>query len=837
MPATKTNLPTDRTSFVGRTREIAEVRELVETRRAITIVGAGGCGKTRLAIHVAAALVSDFADGVWLVELAPVQDSSLVPQAIAAVLGVRADSGRPMIDVIASYLANRHVLLVLDNCEHVVDACTQLIEHLLATTRDLRILATSREPVRASGEHTWRVPSLAVPDETPDPNLDQLARSEAVQLFVERARARNHAFAMSRENAAAITIICRRLDGIPLAIELAAALVPSLTVELVAAHLDDALHLLVAGSRTVSRQSTLRATLDWSYTLLSGAEQRMLESLSVFDGGFDVEAAHALYPPNASLAETAGLVASLVDKSLVVGPAHAAGRFRLLETVRQYARERLRASGNENSTHLRHALHFLALAEANEPRLTSGERDKALAQLDANLGNLRAALRWAWAELPASGDVSTDRRDLAIRLATSLTWYWLFQGYVNEGSTWARRAAQAGDAAPLDLRARAFFGAGVMAWLSGDYVEGRRWLDQSAALQQDLGNRRGRALTLAIRGMMPDDADQAATLARLAESIALAGAICDDWVGAIARQVLGVLAFHRGNLAEAKAYLSEGRELFHRLGDGWFEAQALNSLGDLARSEGDFSNAEANYRRSLDLFAAHGRRSGQPSILQNLGHVALRRGDSAAAGQLFRESLALFHEQGDQRGVAESLIGLAGVTGATGQAERAAWLFGKAQASLDAVGASVWPSNLPDYHRYLADTRAQIDRDAFARAWDDGAKASLADALAVVRRIAPAPNPNSSQPPAEEKDPDGLTRREREVAALAAQGMSNREIADTLVISEGTAALHVKHILAKLDVSSRGRIAAWFNERASKNIHRPNSDISISGDSPRSRDR
>src|SRR5579875_2147363 len=435
------NLPIELSRFIGREREIADVRRLLagvaSGPRLLTLTGVGGSGKTRLARRVAITLASSFPDGVWLVELAALTEPGLVARALAATLGVREQAGPegqpPLAQTLAVALAPKQLLLVLDNCEHLAGACADLVETLLQSCPDLRILATSREPLRVPGEVTWPVPPLALPPTDRPLPLEDLAQVESVALFVDRARARRPSFTLTLANAPAIIAICRHLEGLPLALELAAAQIGALPPEQLAARLEDPpwapLHLLTGGRRTVPRHETLRATLDWSHALLTDIERTVFRRLAVFSGGFPLEAAEFVCSAEGiSPADVCGVLTSLVDKSLLIALTQdSIARFRLLEPVRQYAWEQLRRSGEEVAVRRRHAQAFLALAEAAAPHLRSGGRGPWLARLEAEHDNLRAALTWTLAA-PGHPTVAPDRsgaptpadRALGVRLAAAL---------------------------------------------------------------------------------------------------------------------------------------------------------------------------------------------------------------------------------------------------------------------------------------------------------------------------------------------------------------------------------------------------------------------------------
>lgn len=793
------NLPAEVASFIGRERELAEIERRLPPARLLTLTGVGGCGKTRLALRAAADLAPRFPNGAWLIQLAPLADSALVPRAVATALGVRGAAGRPLLTTLATALASRRLLLVLDNCEHLIGACARLAETLLRACPHLQILATSREPLRISGEVTWRVPPLALPGAGPFPELESLAQVEAVALFLDRARARRPDFILTHQTAPSVAAICRRLDGLPLGIELAAAQVGALAPKQIAARLGDALRLLGGGSRTLPRQETLRATLDWSHALLSDAEQALLRRLAVFGGGFDVEAAEgACSGEGIAPAEVLALLTALVEKSLVEPQVQLAGaRYRLLEPVRQYAWELLAEHGETGAVQRRHALYMLELAEAAEPGLMSGERGPWIERLAAEQDNLRAAL--AWSRRSAEGSGGT----VGLRLASALMWFWNLRGDVGEGLEWVEAAlARDQDAAPA-LRAKALYAAAELAWLQGQSALARARIEESAALFRALGDRRGLAYTLQS---LPMAIDHPGAQESVAESLRLFEEVGDAWGAALAMGALDLFALIRDGdpMGRGQARLEEALARWRELGDDWGTAQTLNMLGDLARSQGDEAGAVARYEESLALLRRQGLTGTVPSLLHNLGYVALRRGDVRRALRLFRESLALFRDQGDQRGIADGLDGLAGVLGGLKQPERAARLLGAAEALREAIGAAVWPANAADYARTAGVVRGQLDEPAFAAAWAAGRGLPPEQATAAALAEEPIDRP-----------PDGtaegleLTAREREVAALVARGLTNRQIGAALFITEGTARLHVKHILRKCDFTSRAQIAAW----------------------------
>jgi predicted ATPase/DNA-binding SARP family transcriptional activator len=489
--AGKHNLSGSLTSFVGREREKKEVERLLGTSRLLTITGTGGCGKTRLAQEVARDLVNAYADGVYLTELASLSESTLVPQAVAEALGVREQPGSSLTDTLADSLSAKTLLLVLDNCEHLVEACAHLVETLLKACPELRILTTSREPLGAAGEVIWQVPSLSGPSPLLRHALEELEGYESVRLFVERARYRNPAFLLDQQNARAVAEICRKLDGIPLAIELAAARA-GLSVEQIAARLDDPLRLLTGGNRTATpRQRTLRGALDWSYELLVGFERVLFRRLSVFAGGFSLEAAETVSSGEGIEEEDVlDLLSRLVDKSLVVSEATGDGgvRYRMLEPVRQYAQERLEESGEGDALRGRHAAFFLALAEVAESKLVEPDQVSWFERLEREHDNLRAALRNA---------LDRGKVEPGLRVGGAIWRFWYARGHLSEGRRWLEEALAQPGTAPA--RAKALRGAGALAWAQGDYARAETLFEESLALRRELGDRQG--VAEAINGL------------------------------------------------------------------------------------------------------------------------------------------------------------------------------------------------------------------------------------------------------------------------------------------------------------------------------------------------
>lgn len=691
------NLPAQLTSFVGREQEIAEVTGLLARSRLVTLTGTGGCGKTRLALEVAGRVVDRFADGVWLVELAALTDGHLVVQAVASTLGLRQCSGHPLTEMLVEYVQPRHLLLLLDNCEHLISDCAALADLLLRACPRLYILATSREALGIAGETRWRVPSLKTPDPRTLPagaDLPSLlAGYDAVRLFVDRARLSEPGFTLTPQNAVAVVHVCYRLDGLPLAIELAAARVNVLPVERIAARLDDVFHLLEGGSRTaLPRQQTLQAMMDWSYDLLSEKEQHLLRRLGVFADGATLETVEAVCAGGGiNAAELLGLLASLVNKSLVIMEEHhGEARYRLLEIIRQYATEKLRAAGEELEVRRRHLDWYLRLAERAEPESWGAAQRLWLERLELEHENLRAALAW--------GAADPQGAEAALRLAAALWNFWWMRGYLGEGRRWLEQMLRRQEEAPLPARAKGLHASGVITYALGDHATANQELEQSLALYQSLGDRRGIALNLTY---------------------------------------LGMLARHRGEYARASTLLEKSVTLFRGLGDTWAMAVALNVLGDVAADQRDYDTARTFYEQGLHLLRNVQDTWGIAITLVHLGRVAYHQGEHRHAVLLCREALTLLQELGVPRGTAACLETLAGIAAARGQLDRATRLFGAAAALRRSLGTPSAPQERADNEQVIDTLREGLGTEAFAEAWAAGSALPVARAVAEALAVEP----------------------------------------------------------------------------------------------------
>jgi predicted ATPase/Tfp pilus assembly protein PilF len=756
-PISPHNLPLALTSFVGREREIAEVQRLLTTTRMLMLAGPGGSGKTRLALEAAAGVLPAYRDGAWLVELAALAESALVPLAVAAPLGVREAAGQPLVETLAAFLRPKQLLMLLDNCEHLVGACAPLAEALLRTCPQLRILATSREPLHIPGEVTWLVPGLSLPDPRQLPPPEDLLQYESPQLFVERAQAVTPSFRVADQHAAALAQICARLDGMPLAIELAAARVGMLTLDQLAQRLDDCFRLLVGGSRTaLSRQQTLKATLDWSYDLLAEQEQVLLRRLAVFAGGWTLEAADAICAGSGiDTPDVLELLARLADKSLVmVRDDREERRYWLLEPVRQYSAAKLSSTDEEISLRARHLDWYLAQAERARPNLRGPSQEHWKEILRKERDNCRTALEWCFGaapqapinrergsehhkamghgRLPAGG---RSRIELGLRLADALAWFWYFDGALSEGRTWFERAlARIDEAQRTWARAVALDGVGFMAMHQGDLPTARMRLVAGSAILRELSEPHDLAMALfGLSIVAINQGDDPGALAHLEQSLELFRAAGDQEFYALTLMHMGDVALRRGEAAAARDRYEQALSIQRQLGSRWGAAQVLNNLGEVARYEGDYARAGQLYEESLALFKALGSSGDIARSLHNLGYVANAQGDQRLAAALFAESLALFRERGNQRATIESLVGLAAVISAREQppvgAESAARLLGAGAARLEALGAAMWPADRLEYQRNVAAIRATLGEEAFGAAWAAGRALTLEQAI------------------------------------------------------------------------------------------------------------
>ncbi|MBI3975020.1 MAG: tetratricopeptide repeat protein [Armatimonadetes bacterium] len=796
------NLPAPLTPLIGRQQEIAAVRDRLRRKnvRMLTLTGPPGVGKTRLALEVARRLLANFPDGVVFVDLALVRDLEGVVFEIARALKIRDSLDWPLLARLKEYFRHKALLLVLDNFEQVLPAAPD-VAGLLAACPRLKVLATSRAALRISAEHEFPVPPLAHPDPDRLPPPDALAAYPAVALFVDRARSARPRFALTLQNARAVAEICQRLDGLPLALELAATRIRVLPPQEILKHLQQRLGLLTSGPIDLpARQRTLSGAIGWSYDLLSPGERMLFRHLGVFASGCSIEAADAVCKVEGHPHHLLDALTSLIDKSLLRQELRPDGepRFAMLETIREYAQERLAASGESDAVQRRHAAYFLALADRAEPELQGPDQSAWLARLEADHDNFRAALSWCLGE---DGEGETG-----LRLAAILVPFWEIRGYWNEGRRWLEAVLRNASGASSAAKVKALNGAGMLAFQQGDFARAAALAEESLSLGRALGDRRGTVTALNILGFhacATGDYGRAEALG--SESLTMCREVADPLGIADALHILGLVARDRGDPAQATASLEESLRLSRALDAKWRVAINLTDLGLVMRDRGQHAQAAALIEEGLQQFRALGHRHGTATAQSHLATVAWYRRQYDRAAALFSDSLILRRELGDVRGIAVCLVGLAAVASATRQDEKAARLFGAGEGLRESIGVSLPLFIRGDYERLVGTTRRHL-ADAFQALWAEGRTMTVDQASDRALATSPAVE-RAARPPGMP-----LTRREQEVAVLVAQGRTNREIAAMLVITEKTAENHVQHILNKLGFRSRAQIAAWTVE-------------------------
>jgi predicted ATPase/DNA-binding CsgD family transcriptional regulator len=803
--------PEEFSSFVGRAREVGELRELLRVMRAVTLCGAGGIGKSRLALRLLDAVAGEFPDGAWFVELGDLRQPEHVVPWIAAAVGVDEEPGRPLLDTLADSLRHRRALLVLDNCEHLIETCASLCQRLLASSPGLQVVATSREPLRVAAETVWQVPPLGLPPGDPE-RLDVLHGYDAIRLFAERASAVAPGFVLGPGNVASVAGICRAVDGLPLAIELAAAWVRVLSVEQIAARLDRRLALLTSTDRTVpARQQTLRATFDWSYELLSEPEQTLLRRLSALAGWSLDMAEQVCADDSVRAADIVDLLTALADKSLVEVEPEALGqaRYRLLETVREYAAGWLELAGETALMRrrrldytLRECERYAAIGMALVPAPWSARVD-VFRRVDVEAANLREVL----SSCLADGDAESG-----LRICTAIRPVWIVRGTFADGAAWLDAFLELPAAAtvPPAVRGPALAGRAQLAMAIGSEraaelgVAGLE-LCWAAGLKFWVAAALNLLTEIALHSGRPDEA-----AARAAEALQVARSAGDHWNEGYALGTMAAAAARRGNLREAERLGEEALAVMRDIEQLWGSARALLGLGDLARLRSQPDIGREYYLEALGILRQVNARPEIARCLAGLGRIAIDQSDLSAARRHLTESLQLSYASGSRIGIARGLEAIARLAVLDHNPQLGVQLAG-------AVSALRADAHLPPMpgartQRFL-DAAAHLGEHVVTRLWQDGTAMTPAAAVRLALGGTDDGPAADVSPPrlARDASAGGLTPREHEVVTLLGAGLSNREIARKLFISPATAARHVANILAKLGFSSRSQVAVWAN--------------------------
>ncbi|MFF4777222.1 ATP-binding protein [Microtetraspora fusca] len=758
-------LPTEVTSFVGRRHEVAEAKRMLSQSRIVTFTGPGGVGKTRLALRIAADVRRAFPDGVWLVELAALDDPGMLCRTVAEALEIRNQSSRPCFDVLADHLRDRQALLVLDNCEHLLPECAVLVETLARATSDLRVLVTSQQALGVAGEQTLAVPAMSLPDmDGVVLPLETLTQLDAVRLFAERASAVVPGFTVTEANHETVERICRRLDGIPLALELAAVRLRALSLDQLLDRLDDRFRLLTAGSRAVlPRHRTLRALIDWSYSLCTEQERLLWARVSVFAGSLDLEAAEEVCSGDGIAREDVlNLVIGLVDKSILIpDEQNPAMRYRILDTIRQYGRERLEEIGQEEALRRRHRDYYRDLAAEADRLLFGPDQVAWFTRLQHEHANLRTALEHCFGQ----GETRTG-----LEMATDLIYHWTTGYYLGEGRGWLEKGLAA-ESEPNLTRARALWCASWLAIIQTEIAAAEDMLAEARAIGERL------------------------ELSQVLAYVALFS---------------GMTAMCRDMPAEAIALYEEGVRRAHEIGDPVAEALARNRLTLVRSVVGDSDAAIAEGERCIALCDAYGEQWHRAYALMALGVEYWRRGDAASAAELAKESLRFNRSLDDMLGAGLNIEVLSWIAAGQEQYERAGRLCGVLGTIWESLGTTLSSYGyLMPYQEESEDrTRRGLGETGYRAAVRRGARLAYEEGVAYA--LEEAPEEERVERPA---DTSPLTPRETEIAQLVAQGMSNKEIAATLVIAQRTAEGHIEHILSKLGFNSRAQIAVWVRER------------------------
>jgi predicted ATPase len=721
----KHNLPVQLTSFIGREKDLERIQHRLMGHRLVTLIGAGGIGKTRLSQQVADQLIDHYADGVWLVEFAALDDPTLVPQSVATVLGIqhRGDD-HALVETLIHFLNAKTLLLILDNCEHLLDACAELADRLLTSCPNLKILATSREALGIIGEALYQVPSLTIPDAQQISLTEKLNDYESIRLFHERAQLVQMDFVLTKGNASSITQICSRLDGIPLAIELAAVRIRTFSAEQIAEQLDQCFHILTGGSRTaLPKHQTLQASIDWSWHLLRDVEQILLRRLSVFAGGWTLEAAEAACVGEGVEADAVlDLMTQLVNKSLVIsehGQVNEA-RYRILETIRAYTLQRLAESGEMETLRGRHAQYYGDLI-LNQASYGIGYANAL--HLQRELDNIRATLSWC---------VATPKDiELGARLVWILQWFWYGRGYFSEGRLWTKQIL----ASPLlpegsKSRAMALAASGFLAVWQGEHEESLIQIEDSLTIAQRLQEEQMMPLLLMINAIAYISMGRDRTAQPLLrDALELFEQQNLPYFHIMTMVLLGNVQLGLGNLEQARALYEEAAVRARPLGENWILSFPLSNLGEVARSQGQYDLARKYYEECEALLRDTGNTGDLARFAHNLGYIAQHEGDFPRAESQFRKGLTIFRRLGNRRGIAECLAGLAGLKARQGEAQWGATLLSAAESLIQSAGGAWWPADRIEVEANQEIIRCALSESELTAARKKGKAMALEEAL------------------------------------------------------------------------------------------------------------
>lgn len=765
LDARPNNLPVQLTSFIGRDEEIKEVKELLRSTHLLTLTGTGGAGKTRLALQIGADVIDDFANGVWFVELASILDPLLLPQAILNALRIKEEPKKTLEEILTGYLKDKEILIILDNCEHLIEACALLTEKLLTTSPKLKIIATSREGLKCAGEQTHRILSLETPNLKGEISIEQLTQYESVRLFIERALALNPKFKVNNKNAPALAGICTQLDGIPLAIELAAAHIKVLTVERIYERLNDRFSLLTGGKRTaLPRQQTLKALIDWSYDLLSEQEKVLWGRLSVFIDGWTLEAAEKICSGNkVKKEEILDLLSLLVEKSIIIFNEEQE-RFRILESLKQYGEEKLRELNEIDEILSKHLYYYTKFSELAEPKLKGNEAMIWLEKLEIEHCNLQFAIEYS---------LSGSDREKGARLGVALVKFWDIRGYYSTGRRLLESILIDKIGISMSMIGKAMNGAGTLATNQGDYVQAQQFHKDGYAMYCKLGDKHGIANSLNNLGILSyiqgnyeparkffDDSLEikirigdkdgvAGSLNNLGlvmycqkdykqaqkffkESLTFKQEIGDKDGVAASLNNLGLVTYSQKDYVQAQKFFQDSLALRQEMGDKRGISYSLNNLGKVSYSLGVYYQAQKFYEQSLVLSRELGNKRGIADSLSNLSSVRIEQGDYEHAWKFYQESLTLWRELGNKLGVLYSIVGLAEIAGVKNNHKNAVYLLGFVESAPKSILSVFESDELKRYQHTIKMLHEKLSDKEFNEYWEEGKNLSLDEAVELA---------------------------------------------------------------------------------------------------------